>query len=112
MNKYLPIIKKSLEDKLGNNVVILDVSVLTTIADYIIVVDASNVNHLDALEDAVTKELAKEGIVPKIHEGDSKSGWILLDYNGFIIHLFTNQMRKFYDIEKLWADGKEIVIED
>lgn len=112
MEKYLPIIKKAIEDKLGNNVVILDVSSLTPICDYIVIADAANVNHLDAVEDGVTKELAKAGILPKIHEGESKSGWILIDYNGFIIHLFTNQMRKFYDLERIWGDGKEVKIED
>ncbi|MDD6101519.1 MAG: ribosome silencing factor [Clostridiales bacterium] len=108
MNKNIPIIRKSLEDKLANNIIMLDISEQTVLTDFIVIADGSNVNHLDALVDSVTDELAREGIKPKTIEGNSRSGWVLIDYNNFIIHLFTHEMRNFYNLERIWMDGKKI----
>lgn len=108
MKEYIPVIRKSLEDKLANNVVVIDISEQTVLTDFIVIADAQNVNHLDALVDAVTDELDKVGVHFKTIEGNSNSGWVLIDYNDFIIHLFTHTMRNFYDIERVWMDGKKI----
>ena len=78
-------IKEALEDKLARDILILEIGPLTTIGDYMIIADASNVNQLDALENAVYDKMAKEKKFPKNTEGKKESGWILMDYGDIIV---------------------------
>ena len=73
-------------------------------ADYFILASAENVRQLDALEDAVEEDVRLE--VNK--EGESSSGWILMDYRDIVVHLFTKEQRAFYDLEKIWSDSKRM----
>ena len=73
-------------------------------ADYFILASAENVRQLDALEDAVEEDVRLE--VNK--EGESSSGWILMDYRDIVVHLFTKEQRAFYDLEKIWSDAKRM----
>ena len=102
------LIKAALEDKKANDIRILDVSELTTICDYMIIADASNMNLLDTLVDAVYDEMAKKEMFPKMTEGNKNSGWVLMDYNDIIVQLFITEQRSFYDLERIWCDAKEI----
>ncbi|MBR6274365.1 MAG: ribosome silencing factor [Lachnospiraceae bacterium] len=102
------LIKAALEDKKANDIKILDVSELTTICDYMIIADASNVNLLDTLVDEVYNTMAKEEKFPKMTEGNKNSGWVLMDYNDIIVQLFITDSRHFYDLERIWCDAKEI----
>jgi len=106
---YTSIIKDALEDKLANDVMILEITELTTIGDYMIIADANNVNQLDALENAVYDKLAKEKIFPKNTEGKKESGWVLMDYGDIIVQLFLHDTRKNYDLEHIWSDAKQLI---
>ena len=106
MLKNVEKIKAFLEDKKANNIKILEVTELTTICDYMIIADGNNVNHLDTLVDAVYDGLAAEGLTPRITEGNKTSGWVLMDYGDIIVQLFTEEMRNFYDLERIWSDAK------
>ena len=93
-----------LEEKKATDILALDISEISTLADYFILASAENVRQLDALEDAV-----EEGVRLEVNkEGESSSGWILMDYRDIVVHLFTKEQRAFYDLEKIWSDAKRI----
>ena len=93
-----------LEEKKATDILALDISEISTLADYFILASAENVRQLDALEDAVEEDVRLE--VKK--EGESSSGWILMDYRDIVVHLFTKEQRVFYDLEKIWSDAKRM----
>ena len=93
-----------LEEKKATDILALDISEISTLADYFILASAENVRQLDALEDAVEEDVRLE--VNK--EGESSSGWILMDYRDIVVHLFTKEQRAFYDLEKIWSDAKRM----
>ena len=93
-----------LEEKKATDILALDISEISTLADYFILASAENVRQLDALEDAVEEDVRLE--VNK--EGESSSGWILMDYRDIVVHLFTKDQRAFYDLEKIWSDAKRM----
>ena len=95
-----------LEEKKATDILALDISEISTLADYFILASAENVRQLDALEDAV-----EEGIRLEVNkEGESSSGWILMDYRDVVVHLFTKEQRAFYDLEKIWSDATRMEI--
>jgi ribosome-associated protein len=109
MEKKLETIKNALEDKKAGGISIIDISQLSAISDYIIIADAANANQLDAMIDSVYDSLAAEfGIHPKAIEGNKNSRWVLMDYVDFIVNLFTKDQRVFYDLDKIWSDGKKL----
>ena len=93
-----------LEEKKATDILALDISEISTLADYFVLASAENVRQLDALEDAVEEDVRLE--VNK--EGESSSGWILMDYRDIVVHLFTKEQRVFYDLEKIWSDAKRM----
>ena len=95
-----------LEEKKATDILALDISEISTLADFFILASAENVRQLDALEDAVEEDVRLE--VNK--EGESSSGWILMDYRDIVVHLFTKEQRAFYDLEKIWSDAKRTEI--
>lgn len=95
-----------LEEKKATDILALDISEISTLADYFILASAENSRQLDALEDAV-----EEGVRLEVNkEGESSSGWILMDYRDVVVHLFTKEQREFYDLEKIWSDAKRTEI--
>ena len=95
-----------LEEKKATDILALDISEIYTLADYFILASAENGRQLDALEDAVEESIRLE--VNK--EGESSSGWILMDYRDIVVHLFTKEQRAFYDLEKIWSEAKRTEI--
>lgn len=112
MDKTLDVVKTVkavLEDKKGEDIDILDISGVSVVADYFVVASASNINQLDAMKDEIEEKLHKDyQMNPKNVEGKRGSTWILLDYGDVIVHLFTREDRAFYDLERIWKDGKKI----
>lgn len=109
----LELVKKAvtaLEDKKAEDVTVIDISGVSTIADYFIIANASNQNQLTAMQDAVDEAMYKEGVHAKQIEGNRSSTWILMDYQDVIVHLFSKEDRLFYDLERIWRDGKVIDI--
>lgn len=96
-----------LESHLANNIRVIDISKLTTVTEYFIITDSKNISHLKALLEALEDELE---FSPVRIEGSNSESWILLDYNEFVVHLFSKKDRDFYDIERIWSDGIEIDI--
>lgn len=103
---------EALEDKKGNDITILDISEISVLADYFIIAGGSNRNQIQAMSDSVEEALGRAGYVPKQIEGYQSAGWVLLDFKDIIIHVFSKEDREFYDLERVWRDGKEITKED
>lgn len=102
---------KALEDKKAEDIKVIDIGEVSSIADYFIIANGSNTNQLVAMQDAVDEAMYKAGIEAKQVEGNNNSTWILIDYNDIIVHLFSKEDRLFYDLERIWKDGKVIEIE-
>ena len=102
----------ALEDKKGEDIKIINISEVTVLADYFIIASGTNRNQVQAMADNVEEVLAKEGAEPKQIEGYQSGNWILLDYQDVIVHIFDQENRLFYDLERIWRDGKNISLED
>ena len=103
---------KALEEKKAENIRVIDISEVSVIADYFIIADGMNPNQLQAMRDSVDEELYKAGYKVKQIEGNQRSSWILMDYTDIIVHIFSQEDRLFYNLEKVWHDGKQIDINE
>jgi len=101
-------IARALEDKLGVDVRILRVEKLTIIADYFVIVSGESSTQVRALADEIENRLEQMGIRPVSVEGEPAGGWVLLDYNTVLLHVFHSEAREFYSLERLWADATQI----
>ncbi len=103
---------KALSEKKANDIVILDIAQVTPIADYFVICDANNVNQLSALTDEVEDKMYEAGYTQQQREGQKDSPWVLLDFGDVIVHIFDKENRDFYNLERIWADGKRVDIEE
>jgi ribosome-associated protein len=110
--KMAKIAIEALEDKKGNDIKVIDISDVSVIADYFIIASGSNVNQVQALADNVEECLYKAGFELRQKEGYQSGNWILMDYNDIIIHVFNEEDRLFYNLERIWRDGKSMEISD
>lgn len=101
-------IKNALDDKKAEEVTILDISEISSIADYFIIANGNNPNQLTAMQDACDEAMEKAGVHAKQIEGNNNSTWILMDYSDIIIHLFSKEDRQFYNLERIWKDAKPV----
>ena len=101
------LVRAVLESKKGENVVVMRIADVSSVADYMILCTGLNNPHLRALADEVAKQLRLETPPIAAHRrtGSVESEWIVLDYVDFIVHLFTPQMRSYYALEQLWKDA-------
>lgn len=100
---------QALDEKKASDITVIDISGVSVVADYFIIASAENIKQTAALADNVEEKLGKEGFLCRQIEGKSGASWILMDYNDVIIHIFDKENRLFYDIERIWRDGKTIV---
>ncbi|MGE5499098.1 MAG: ribosome silencing factor, partial [Syntrophothermus sp.] len=91
---------------------ILDLRKLTSIADYFVICSADSDTQVKAIADQVDDELSKNGIKCYHKEGLTALNWVLLDYFDVVVHVFKNDARKYYNLEKLWGDAPSITVED
>jgi len=99
----------ALEEKKATNISIIDISGLSIIADYFIIASGDNIRQTAALCDNVEEALGRAGYDARQVEGRTSANWILMDYHDVIIHIFDQENRLFYDIERIWKDGRKIV---
>lgn len=102
----------ALEDRKAEDVKIIDIQEISPVADYFIIADGTNQNQLQAMRDAVDEALYKAGLKAKQVEGNQSSTWILMDYGDIIVHIFSKEDRLFYDLERVWRDGKVVNVEE
>ncbi|HZK27486.1 MAG TPA: ribosome silencing factor [Thermoclostridium sp.] len=102
---------KALGDKKARNIKVIDIQELTTIATHFFICSGTSTTHIKALADEVEFKLKEKGVFPLRHEGYNSARWILIDYGDIVIHIFHEEDREFYNLERLWQDGKAINIE-
>ena len=97
---------KALDSKKGEDIKVMDVTALTTLADYFVICTGTSSTQINALCDAVEERLEKEAEEKPLHrEGHRGGTWVLLDYGCVVVHVFDNEARAFYSLERLWNDG-------
>lgn len=102
----------ALSDKKGEDIKIIDITGISVLADYFIIANGSSDSQVNALVDNVEEELHKAGFGLKQREGQASASWALLDFGDIIVHVFDKENRLFYDLERIWKDGRDIRIED
>ena len=103
---------EALEDKKGTNIRIIDIAQVSVIADYFIIASGENTNQVQAMVDNVEEALGRAGYECKQTEGYRTANWILLDYGDIVVHVFNKEDRLFYDLDRIWRDGKIVEIEE
>ena len=102
----------ALDDKKGQDICIINIEEISTVADYFIIAGGSNRSQIQALIDNVEEKLGRAGYEPKQIEGYDSANWVLMDYRDVIVHVFDRENRLFYDLERIWRDGKSIPVEE
>lgn len=103
---------KALDEKKANDIKIIDISEVSVLGDYFIIASGTNRNQVQAIADNVEKKLHDVGIIPRQIEGYQTANWILMDFSDIIIHIFNEEDRLFYNLEKIWLDGKVVDISE
>lgn len=111
MKEMVKIAYNALDEKKADDIHVLDIGEISVLADYFIIAGGENRNQIQAMVDNVEEKLAKAGHHPKQIEGYNSAGWILMDYGDIIIHVFSKEDRLFYDLERIWRDGKVVDME-
>ena len=102
----------ALSDKKGEDIKIIDITGISVLADYFIIANGNSDSQVNALVDNVEEELHKAGYPLRQREGQASGSWVLLDFGDIIVHVFDKENRLFYDLERIWKDGKDISAED
>ena len=97
------------EDKKAADIVLLDLSALTTMADYFVICSGGSERQLDAIAGGIVDGMREEGVRPFGREGTAASHWVLVDFGGTIVHIFTPPERDYYDLERHWSEAKTVL---
>ena len=103
---------RALEDKKGEDIRVIDISEISVLADYFVIASGSNQNQVQAMVDNVDETLGRAGFEAKQIEGTRNSSWVLMDYGDMIVHVFDEENRLFYDLERIWRDGKVLDVNE
>lgn len=101
---------KCMDSKKASDIRVLDISSVTTMADYFVICQGNSPAQMKAISEEIEENLAEQGVKPIGREGMSTSYWILMDYSDVIVHVFSGESRSFYSIENLWADAANVDI--
>ena len=106
------VLAKALDSKKGMEIKVLKTEELTTLADYFVICTASSTTQIKALSDVCEEAMERNG--ERVHhiEGHRGGTWLLMDFSSVVVHVFTDEARKFYDLERLWSDGEVIPLSE
>ena len=113
MKESFEIVKSAvaaLSDKKAEDIKVIDISEISIMADYFIITSGNNPNQIQAMCENVKQMLGREGYEYKQIEGYDTASWILMDYRDVIIHIFDKESRSFYNLERIWSDGKDVAV--
>ncbi len=97
-------------DKKAENVVVIDIKEMTVIADNFIICSGSSKAQVKAISDNIEEQLLKQGISPVKVDGYNEARWIVLDYSDVMVHVFYDEDRLFYNLERLWNNGNNMFV--
>lgn len=103
---------KALSEKKGEDITIIEISQISIMADYFVISNGANLPQVQAMVENVQEKMGKSGFEIKRVEGNRSSSWILLDYGDVVVHIFDKEDRLFYDLERIWSDGKTVTPEE
>lgn len=98
----------ALEDKKAEDIHVIDISEVSVVADYFIIATGSNRSQIQAMADNVQEVLGRSGYAMRQVEGYNTANWVLMDFGDVIVHIFDKENRLFYNLERIWRDGKVI----
>lgn len=110
--KMAALVCTALEDKKASNIKVINIENVSALADYFIIASGTNRNQVQAMADNVDETLGRAGHPSKQVEGYASANWILLDFGDVVVHLFDEESRLFYDLERIWRDGKSVEVVD
>ena len=99
---------RAASDKKAHDLVVLDLRPVATFTDYFMIASGTNVRQVQAIADEITERLKREGTRAERIEGYKTAEWVLVDYGDFIVHIFEDKARRFYDLERLWREGRRV----
>ena len=99
---------EALEDKKGEDVCAIDISAVSVLADYFVIANGNSDSQVRALVENVEEKMHKAGYAAKETEGHRSGAWVLIDFGDVIVHIFDRENRQFYNLERIWNDGKRI----
>ena len=103
---------KALDSKKGGDIQVLHTGDLTTLADYFVICTATSTTQIKALADNCEKVMKEQGEPPHHVEGHRGGTWVLMDFSAVVVHIFDDEARKFYDLERLWKDAEPVDLSD
>jgi ribosome-associated protein len=99
---------RAAEEKQAKNVRVLDLRDVTSFADYFVILSGANTRQIQAIADEIHLRLKKLGETPNSMEGYDNAEWVLMDYGDYLVHIFSDKARLYYDLERLWRDAKTV----
>jgi ribosome-associated protein len=112
MTKSLLIALQAIDDKKGVDLVVLDVSKVASFANFFVLCTGESSRQVQAIADEVEFRLKKQNLRANHIEGYRNAEWVLLDYIDVVVHVFSKKARAYYDLERLWRDGKRLDVEE
>ena len=104
--KMAKIVYEALDEKKGYDIKLIDISEITMIADYFVIASGDSTTQIQVMINNVEEHMHKNGYAVKLVECNKNSTWVLMDFGDVIVHIFDKEDRLFYDLERIWADGK------
>jgi ribosome-associated protein len=99
---------RAAESKQARDIVVLDVREVSSFADYFVICSGTNTRQIQAIADEIELRLKELGEYPNSVEGYKNAEWVLMDYSDYVIHIFSEKARVYYDLERLWRDAKQV----
>lgn len=104
--KMLKITYEALDEKKANDISVIDIAGVSTLADYYVITNGENPNHVQALVENVQEKMYKAGFACRSLEGFKSANWVLMDYGDIVVNVFSKEDRRWFDLERIWRDGR------